>query len=147
MWRCESCVGSKIFQTCDLEMGSTPSSTSLIQWSNLESRPRWQQIMKTGQKYKYPETRTGYTRTPRASQSILTSQSTNNLLPPLNQQKPEFAGRCRPYLTTNYHYSQTKVKLEGKMKMAESNTVHSPLLTYFSMVSLLSLCPPFVILL
>ncbi|KAI9087307.1 hypothetical protein K1719_030777 [Acacia pycnantha] len=31
--------------------------------------------------------------------------------------------------------------------MAESKTVHSPLVTYFSMLSLLSLCPPFVILL
>ncbi|CAN1298863.1 7-dehydrocholesterol reductase [Linum perenne] len=30
---------------------------------------------------------------------------------------------------------------------AESNTVHSPLVTYVSVVSLLSLCPPFVILL
>ncbi|XP_065634002.1 7-dehydrocholesterol reductase-like [Quercus suber] len=31
--------------------------------------------------------------------------------------------------------------------MAESKTVHSPLVTYFSMLSLLTLCPPFVILL
>ncbi|KAG6758737.1 hypothetical protein POTOM_039097 [Populus tomentosa] len=31
--------------------------------------------------------------------------------------------------------------------MAETKTVHSPLVTYFSMLSLLTLCPPFVILL
>ena len=32
-------------------------------------------------------------------------------------------------------------------EMAEAKTVHSPALTYFSMISLLTLCPPFVILL
>lgn len=32
-------------------------------------------------------------------------------------------------------------------KMAEAKTVHSPLVTYASMLSLLTLCPPFVILL
>lgn len=73
-----------------------------------------------------------------------------SLLPPLNCLFLLYKRECPtpqpPTLIPNFPHIHHHQRPAGKMAQ-HSNMVHSPLITYVSMLSLLTLCPPFVILL
>ena len=73
--------------------------------------------------------------------STQTKPNPTHCLVPRLSSRPEWV---HSFIT---HIRISSFQALGEPTMADSKTVHSPLVTYASMLSLLTLCPPFVILL